>query len=469
MNNITDLLDLEDEDLIVSSTLIEGTTKILTIETTLVPHYCPCCSCKMHSRGIRLRKVSHPILQDGYSLILNIKQRRWKCTNEACCYEANDEFRFVNKRRRSTNATDWLIVSAFRDLSVSAADIARRFKTSDTHVLSVFDRYVRLQRLPLTEIVSVDEVFTDMADDCKYALVIQDFKTGDPIDILRSRRTKITEPYFAAIPIEERCRVKYLLSDMYNPYLSFVDKYFPNAVAVVDSFHVIQWVTNAIDRYIRSLEKHYRQRDRELEAKRSAVAGRPISLPESDEIYMLRKYRWLVLMNQSSITYHVDLRIDRHFRYCMNTYDYESKLFSIDPRLRTLRDLKEQYVRFNARNAGQPSVAAEELEDLITDYHYSGDGIFVSFARLLTKYKEPIINSFVMAEKYGPGGLYTSRLSKGPIESMNRKLKDLKRLGRGYNNFEHFRNRFLYATRNNPILDATGDDDQVQYYEEENE
>ena len=178
MNNITDLLDLEDEDLIVSSTLIEGTTKILTIETTLVPHYCPCCSCKMHSRGIRLRKVSHPILQDGYSLILNIKQRRWKCTNEACCYEANDEFRFVNKRRRSTNATDWLIVSAFRDLSVSAADIARRFKTSDTHVLSVFDRYVRLQRLPLTEIVSVDEVFTDMADDCKYALVIQDFKTG---------------------------------------------------------------------------------------------------------------------------------------------------------------------------------------------------------------------------------------------------------------------------------------------------
>lgn len=52
MNNITDLLDLEDEDLIVSSTLIEGTTKILTIETTLVPHYCPCCSCKMHSRGI---------------------------------------------------------------------------------------------------------------------------------------------------------------------------------------------------------------------------------------------------------------------------------------------------------------------------------------------------------------------------------------------------------------------------------
>lgn len=334
MNNITDLLDLEDEDLIISSTTIEGTTKILTVESAITPHYCPCCGCRMHSRGIRLRKVSHPILQDGYELILNLKQRRWKCTNRPCGYEANDEFRFVNKRRRSTNATDWLIVSAFRDLTVSAADIARRFKTSDTHVLSVFDRYVRLQRLPLTEIISVDEVFTDMADDCKYALVIQDFRTGDPIDVLRSRRTKVTEPYFATIPLEERCRVKYLLSDMYNPYLSFVDKYFPNAVSVVDSFHVIQWITNAIDRYIRSLEKHYRQRDQEREAQRSADAGRPISLPESDEMYMLRKYRWLVLMNQSSIHYHADLRIDHHFRYYMNTYDYESKLFSIDPRLK---------------------------------------------------------------------------------------------------------------------------------------
>ena len=37
-----------------------------------------------------------------------------------------------------------------------------------------------------------------------------------------------------------------------------------------------------------------------------------------------------------------------------------------------------------------------------------------------------------MIEKIGPGGLYNSRLSNGPIESINRKVKDLKRLGRGY-------------------------------------
>ena len=74
-----------------------------------------------------------------------------------------------------------------------------------------------------------------------------------------------------------------------------------------------------------------------------------------------------------------------------------------------------------------------------------------------------------MVEKHGPGGLYSSRLFNGPIESLNRKAKDLKRLGHGYRNFDHFRNRFLYATRNTPILDWTGSENQVQYFDDDDE
>ena len=45
---------------------------------------------------------------------------------------------------------------------------------------------------------------------------------------------------------------------MYNPYIAYVEKYVPNAVPVVDSFHVIQWITRSIDSYIRQLIKKYR-------------------------------------------------------------------------------------------------------------------------------------------------------------------------------------------------------------------
>ena len=313
MLNITELLDLEDADIYITSTTIEGNKKILTVETYPAIHHCPSCGFKMHSRGIKTRTISHPILQDGYELILHLKQRRWRCTNSKCKYETNESFRFVNKNRRSTNATDMLIFTTFRNLHISAAAIANKFNTSDTHVLEVFDRYVKLDRLPLTDIISVDEVYLDLDPICKYALVIQDFYTGDPIDLLRSRRNNVTEPYFAAIPIEERLKVKYLLTDMYNSYIAFVDKYFPNAVAVVDSFHVIQWVVHALDLYIRQLEKKFRQRDRELEEKRSLELMRPVRLPISDETYLLRKYKWLILSNMSNINYRNELRMDSHF------------------------------------------------------------------------------------------------------------------------------------------------------------
>lgn len=63
------------------------------------------------------------------------------------------------------------------------------------------------------------------------------------------------------------------------------------------------------------------------------------------------------------------------------------------------------------------------------------------------------------------GNLYNSRLSNGPIESINRKVRDLKRLGRGFRKFEHFRNRFLYATRFIPMFSGDSDYNPVTYYE----
>ena len=59
----------------------------------------------------------------------------------------------------------------------------------------LFDRYVKMDRLPLTDAICIDEVHLDMDEHCKYALVIQDFHTGDPIVLLRSRRKDVTEPY----------------------------------------------------------------------------------------------------------------------------------------------------------------------------------------------------------------------------------------------------------------------------------
>lgn len=467
MNDIIDLLNLEDHDLQITNIRRVNGIKEITVVTAPTPHYCPLCGFKMHSRGTKIRTVNHPILQDSYQLVVKLKQRRWRCTNQICGYEEAETFRFVNKYRRSSNAADLLIVDAFRELSNSAAEIARKFHTTDTHVLEVFDRYVRMERLPLTDAISVDEVYLDMDNYCKYVLVIQDFHTGQPIDIVRSRRDNVTAPFFTGIPIEERRQVKYLITDMYNPYLAYVEKYFPNAVPVVDSFHVIQWITHSLDMFLRQLLRQFKLRDQEKQDKLSREQSRPMILPKSDEVYLLQNYRWILLANRSNIVYHAELRMDNHFKYYMNSYDYEEKFMKLHPDLRELRDLKDLYVEFNDRNAGNPEQASKELDELIVHYWTCGHQMFREFAILLKKYRDPIINSFVMVERIGPNGIYDSRLSNGPIESLNRKAKDLKRSGRGYRNFNHLRNRFLFSTRISPALNGKNDSTHKSSIEED--
>ena len=100
---------------------------------------------------------------------------------------------------------------------------------------------------------------------------------------------------------------------------------------------------------------------------------------------------------------------------------------------------------------------------------YYHKNFFASLTSILAhrviRYHDYIINSFIMVEKHGQGKIYSSRLSNGPIESLNRKAKDLKRLGRGYRNFEHFRTRFLFATRDNPVINAASGYNPVTYYD----
>lgn len=97
----------------------------------------------MHSRGLKTRTINHPVLPDTYELVLKLKQRSWRCTNSQCSYTTNEAFNFVNKRHHNTNATDMLIIKAFRDLSVSTSSVAEKFNVSDTYVLDTFDRYVK--------------------------------------------------------------------------------------------------------------------------------------------------------------------------------------------------------------------------------------------------------------------------------------------------------------------------------------
>lgn len=82
-------------------------------------------------------------------------------------------------------------------------------------------------------------------------------------------------------------------------------------------------------------------------------------------------------------------------------------------------------------------------------YQNSKYHVFNDIADSLSSHYEEIINSFIIVKKYGTKGTILKRMSNGPMESSNRITKDMKRNTRGYRNFNHIRNRFLFARRKN--------------------
>ena len=76
MDNIIKYLNFEDDGLEVLDQRVEKGKRILTIQKRPVTHFCPVCSCRMHSKGISPRTINHPVMQDGLQLILIVNQRR---------------------------------------------------------------------------------------------------------------------------------------------------------------------------------------------------------------------------------------------------------------------------------------------------------------------------------------------------------------------------------------------------------
>ena len=139
----------------------------------------------------------------------------------------------------------------------------------------------------------------------------------------------------------------------------------------------------------------------------------------------------------------------------MYTADYEYELFKLIPELEEIRDLKELYIQFNKNHRGNPEGAKKELDNIIEIYHDCGYAFFKDISKTLKKHKEAILNSFkVLPRIDNNGNYYESRSSNGPIESLNRIPKDMKRNSRGFQNFEHLKNRLFFATRKNAPISA---------------
>ena len=112
-----------------------------------------------------------------------------------------------------------------------------------------------------------------------------------------------------------------------------------------------------------------------------------------------------------------------------------SQLIAGDPELEIAYMLKEDYLTLNQE--ATPENISRWLDRYISDLKLFNIKEFRSVRKTLIKWHDEIVNSF---------DVYAGRrLSNGPAESVNSRIKLIKSTGNGYRNFERFKLRALYS------------------------
>ena len=448
---IAALLNIADPGSRITGVSQEGDAVFVDIERIETAAYCGC-GRRMQSKGIRLRSVNHPVLQDGRAVTLRLKVRKWHCPE--CGAYSCDSYPFVEAFKRNTTLAEIMVLDKMKDPGRTCASIASDMHTSDTYVHDVFMKWVDLPRLPLCKVLLFDEVYLKTSQDELYACVLMDWETGEVIDILPNRFKSTIGKYLRQIPLKERDAVEYVVSDMYETYSSLAGTYFRKAVSVIDTFHHTQPLIQGITSYINNVKKRYKARDL-AEYEKLRAEGRTPPCKFSRETRLLEKFSWMITKNSRDIDYSprwVEPANRSPFLY--NPRAKEAELFALDPNFKKIHELKEKYVQFTADPAlrNNRGKAAEELDALIKEYSGCGIALFKTFAGTLQSHREGIINSFIYLPAVRSDGEAPRRISTGPLESFNNMPKDVKRISNGIKNFNYVRNRLLWANRKNPPI-----------------
>ena len=80
-----------------------------------------------------------------------------------------------------------------------------------------------------------------------YFTIISDYATGQIIEIIEGRSYRKVASVLKKIKRRLRLKIKWFSVDLWKPYLKIVHQYFPNAKIVLDKFHLIGQLNEAID------------------------------------------------------------------------------------------------------------------------------------------------------------------------------------------------------------------------------
>jgi transposase len=204
----------------------------------------------------------------------------------------------------------------------------------------------------------------------------------------KERTVETFEGFFALLGPDLAAQIAFVCSDMWKPYLRVIREHCAQALHILDRFHIVAKMNEALDDV------------RAAEARKMAQEGyEPV----------LKKSRWCVLKRKVNLTRQQRFRLRDLLRY----------------NLRTVRAylLKEDFQQFWAY--GSPTWAGKFLDEWCRQTMRSRLEPMKKIAKMLRAHRELLLNYFKAKKQF----------SSGVVEGLNNKAKVTMRKSYGFRTF----------------------------------
>ena len=367
---------------------------IFTIHRRPHTYRCPLCgSRRVASRGCQERTFrAVPIGGKPVWVVLPIP--RVECST--CQVIRQAPLDFADPRRSYTRSFERYALELSRRMTIQ--DVARHLQVGWDVIKDIqkrdLQRRYRKPKLNKLKQIAIDEIAIGHGH--RYLTVVLNLETGAVVFVGEGKGADALEPFWKRLKAA-RARVEAVATDMSPAYIQAVREHLGDAVHVFDHFHVIKLFNEKLSDFRRELYREATERmDKEV----------------------LKGTRWLLLKNPENL----DPKKKERERL--------EEALRLNQPLATVYYMKEDLRQI----WGQPdkATAARVLDDWIRRAEASCIKVLQKFAATLAMHRTGIL------------AYYDCRISTGPLEGTNNKIKTMQRQAYGFRDQEFFKLK-IYA------------------------
>ena len=355
--------------------------------TTSPPLICSHCSHPEIDGFGRREQLVKDLPMHGKRVGVYIYTRRYRC--KSCAKTFYETLPDVDRRRPMTNRlVKWIEKNSVKR---TFSSIAEEVGVDEKTIRSVFRDYVneleKTVRFETPKWMGIDKIHLT-----QNRCVITNVENNTIVDLLQNRNKETVVKYLSQLPGREK--IQYVAMDMWAPYRDAVKLALPEAIVVIDKFHVVRMANDAMEKVRKSLRESLTTKQR-----RGLIHDHFVLLKRESELTdqeALKLSGWVENYPELGLAY----RLKEDF---CKIYESQSK--------------EDAFARYAAWEISVTEEVRDAFSDLIKAWHNWQPHILAYF---------------------------DYRITNAYTESVNSLIHVMVRLGRGYS-FEALRAKLLFS------------------------